>query len=131
MAFKKKYQYDKLPAAYNSYQAYFEREWRRRELERLFTYNVLTKRGNAWLWDMVGDGETVTADMKKAFFEDAVAIQVKNAKTKESVYLVYVDKSFWYGSSKDRHDHDHIQSVANLHLDKLEAAIVKVKPKGK
>ncbi len=73
----------------------------------------------------------MTADMKKAFFEDAVAVQVKNAATKESVYLIYVDKSFWYGSSKDRHDHDHIQSVANLHLDKLQNAIVKSPPKGK
>lgn len=127
----KKYTHPKLPAQYNSYQNYFEREYKRRELERCFTYNVLTKRGNAWLWEMVGEGSTVTAEQKKEFFDDSVVIQVKNIKTKEPVYMIYVDKSFWYGSSKDRHDHDWIQSVANTHLDKLEGAIVKTKPKGK
>ena len=126
----KKYLHPKLPASRNSYQAYFAYEWKRRELDRLYTYNVLTKRGNAHLWDLVGDGETVNADRKKQFFEKSVFVQIKHKDTKEVVYFMYISSDFWYISQKDRADHDYIQSVANLHLDKLENAIVR-KPKSK
>ena len=126
----KKYQYPALAAAVNCYEKYFDSQFRSRELDRAYSYSVLTGRGNKWLWDMIGEGETVTAAQKKHFFEGAVFVQIKNLKTKEPVYFMYVDSTFWYVSSKDRFDHDHIQSIANFHLDKLQGAIIKTTTKG-
>jgi len=127
MSRKPKYKHPTLPANRNSYEKYFEYEWTKRDLGRVYTYTVLTKRGNSWIWKQIGEGQGLSLQDKRNFFTDALYVLVKNKKTKLPVYGMYIEKSFWYGSTKERINQDYIQSIANLHLGKLEDAIIEVK----
>ena len=124
MSRKPKYKYPALPAIRNSYEKYFKYEWIRRDLGKAYTYTILTKRGNSWIWKQLGEGQGLSLKDKRSFFKDALYVLVKNKKTKTPVYGMYIETSFWYGSTKERSDQDYIQSIANLHLDKLESAII-------
>ena len=114
---KLKYLYPRLPAGETSYKGYFQGEWRRRELEQAYKWSTNEKRGSTYLWEQLGEKDP-------RFLEDSVFVIIRRADNRKPVYSMYIDKTFWYTPTKDRDDHEYIQTLANLHLDKLSSSIV-------